>query len=153
MFCEMIRIVISMDDETLGERVQRLRSARGWSQRQLGQRANTSGSYISQLEAGAPRPGARLLEQIASALGVPVAELLGEAQDATSEDALLRALAVRYGGAKADPEILEALLKAFARLTPEEQQNQIDMMEWSAERKAKVKFKASRRTLDADEAL
>lgn len=67
-------------------------------------------------------------------------------------DALLRALAQRFRGKQGDPEILVALLKAFSQLTPEEQQYQLEMLEWSVERKAKLGFKAKRRAAKEDEA-
>lgn len=72
----MIRIIIRMVEETLGKRVKRYREEMGLSQRELGRRAKTSGSYISQLEAGAPRPGAKLLGRIAAALGKDASGLL-----------------------------------------------------------------------------
>lgn len=67
-----------MTEETIGSRIKRLREERGWSQRKLGLKAETSGSYLSMLEAGLiPSPTVRQLEKLAVALGVPIEELLG----------------------------------------------------------------------------
>jgi len=65
--------------ESIGERVKRLRERRGWSQRMLGMKATTSGSYISQLEGGLlPRPGMDQLRRIALALEVTLEEVIGD---------------------------------------------------------------------------
>lgn len=77
----MIRIIIRMDRYSLGQRVKQLRQEKRISQRELGKRAGTSGSYISQLEGGkSPRPGADLLGRIALVLGVSIGELTGQQQ-------------------------------------------------------------------------
>lgn len=69
---EVRRLTVS----EIGARVRALREARGWSQRKLGALAGTSGSYISQLEAGkTPRPGVAMLQAIADALAVPMTDL------------------------------------------------------------------------------
>jgi transcriptional regulator with XRE-family HTH domain len=93
-------------------------------------------------------PSYKKMVKLASVLGIPATLITGTSQPETegqSEGDLLRALAARFGGKHGDPEILEALLKAFAKLSPEEQQYQLDVMEWSAERRARLKVKASRR--------
>jgi transcriptional regulator with XRE-family HTH domain len=70
--------------ETIGERVRRLREVKKLTQRQLGMRAGTSGSYVSQLEAGILiRPGVVQLTGIAAVLQVPLQELVS---GATAED-------------------------------------------------------------------
>ena len=58
----------------LKDNLRRLRDARGWSQDQLGQLAGCSQQVIADIESGRTRRPRGLL-QIASALGVPVAEL------------------------------------------------------------------------------
>jgi transcriptional regulator with XRE-family HTH domain len=60
--------------ETVGERVQRLRLARGMSQRQLAE-PGVSYAYISRIEAGARTPSARALRRLAAKLGVTAAYL------------------------------------------------------------------------------
>ena len=56
-------------DESVGERLRRLRTERGLSQRQLAQ-AGISYAYISRLEAGDRRPSVRAIRVLARALGV-----------------------------------------------------------------------------------
>lgn len=144
-----------IDGPIIGARVKALRKERGWSQRQLALFADVSHGYVNLLEAGkVPRPSISKLQLLAKALKEPVEVLVSEAarpSPGEQDERLIAQLARRFGGAKGDPEILEALLKAFARLSPEEQQSQIDMMEWSAQRKATVKVKASRRVAEESE--
>ncbi|MCL4215946.1 MAG: helix-turn-helix domain-containing protein [Candidatus Hydrogenedentes bacterium] len=60
---------------TLGERIRKLRAARGWGMARLAEDASVSRSYIWQLETGGKdRPSLDVLERIAGALGVSVAE-------------------------------------------------------------------------------
>ncbi|MFE9608089.1 tetratricopeptide repeat protein [Streptomyces sp. NPDC006012] len=62
------------DPETVGRRVQRLRTARGLTQRQLAEPAYTP-AYISTLEAGRVRASDEALRHIAGRLGVAFEEL------------------------------------------------------------------------------
>ncbi len=65
--------------DSIGERVKRLRKRKRWSQRMLGMKAGTSGSYLSQLEAGLlSRPGLDQLRRIALALEAPLEEVIGD---------------------------------------------------------------------------
>jgi len=64
--------------ETLGARVQRLRHAKGWTARELGQRAGMGDSAISRIETGKiVEPRLATFLRLADALGVSVAELRG----------------------------------------------------------------------------
>jgi transcriptional regulator with XRE-family HTH domain len=58
--------------------IRRLRGAKGWSQAKLAKESRVSQPYLSQLEAGTrgKSPGARILQRLAKALGVPVTALL-----------------------------------------------------------------------------
>ena len=68
--------------DTLGQRIRALRRARDWTQEELAQRAHTANRYLSALEKDrVPSPGRDLLQRLATALGVPVSELLGEDDD------------------------------------------------------------------------
>lgn len=58
-------------DETIGQRLRRLRSARGLSQRELSTE-HVSYAYISRIEAGARRPSVKALRELAPKLGVSV---------------------------------------------------------------------------------
>src|SRR5260370_40292375 len=55
--------------ETIGERLRRLRVARGLSQRDLSE-PGVSYAYISRIEAGARRPSFKALRMLAKKLGV-----------------------------------------------------------------------------------
>jgi transcriptional regulator with XRE-family HTH domain len=73
-------------------RLKALRAARSMTQRDLAEKAGTTVSYISRLEAGSAAPGIDLLERLATALGANATELLPgpDAADVTQEE--LRAL-------------------------------------------------------------
>jgi transcriptional regulator with XRE-family HTH domain len=62
--------------EGLGDRLSRLRRAKGWNQRQFGQRLGLRGSQISKLERGSHAPRADLLRRLSEALGVSADYLL-----------------------------------------------------------------------------
>ena len=54
------------------------RKAKGWSQRELAAKAETTGAYISMLETGKKQnPSLAVLKRLARVLEVPITELLG----------------------------------------------------------------------------
>src|SRR5436305_555244 len=59
-----------------GQRLRELRLARGLSQAELASRAAITTNYISRLEGGGAAPGIDLVARLASALGVPLPDLL-----------------------------------------------------------------------------
>lgn len=61
---------------TFGLHLKQLRLERGLSQQELATRAGAHVTYISRLERGEAAPGLDLLDQLARALEVPLAELL-----------------------------------------------------------------------------
>ncbi len=63
--------------ETFGQRLLRLRQARGYSQRELGDRVSVSQRMMTYYEREAEHPPAYLLPRLAEALGVTVDELMG----------------------------------------------------------------------------
>ncbi|MDX3926121.1 MAG: XRE family transcriptional regulator [Shinella sp.] len=67
--------------DTLGIRVRDLRLARRLSLRELGNLSGTTASFLSQLERGVTGASTSTLNQIASALGVSVAELFEEKRE------------------------------------------------------------------------
>jgi transcriptional regulator with XRE-family HTH domain len=67
-------------NETFGQRLARLRKARGFTQAALGKKIGLSYRMISYYEGETDRPPAHVLPQLAQALGVRVDELLGVAQ-------------------------------------------------------------------------
>ncbi len=67
--------------ETVGDRIKRYRTEKGWSMTQLATETGLSKSYLSELEAitdATKRPSGQTLYGIAIALGVTIADLLGE---------------------------------------------------------------------------
>jgi transcriptional regulator with XRE-family HTH domain len=62
--------------EALGGLLREERLAAGLSLRALSERTKVSNAYLSQLERGRHEPSLRVLAEIASALGVPLGELL-----------------------------------------------------------------------------
>lgn len=59
-----------------GHRVRELRNARGWSQEELADRADLHRTYISAVERGVRNPTITVIERIAKALNVRMAELV-----------------------------------------------------------------------------
>lgn len=67
-------------EETIGQRITRFRSDRGFTLSELATNAKISKSYLSELESGhgsTQRPSADMLYRIAEALGVAMSDLLG----------------------------------------------------------------------------
>jgi len=56
--------------QSLGETVERLRAARGWSRRDLAAKALVTEAYVAMLETGAKRASAVVLRRFERALGV-----------------------------------------------------------------------------------
>src|SRR3954470_18150706 len=103
---------VLMPGDTLGLRVREFRENKGWSQRQLGMKASTSGSYISQIESGViPKPGVDLIARIAAALGVSSDALIGT-PGAEQPPSTPNEPAGAYSGD------VEVLLQTFGDLTP-----------------------------------
>ena len=95
-------------DVAVGARIRLLRKVRGLSQQALAEAAGVTFQQIQKYERGANRVSASMLTRIAKTLGVPVAEMFGEASvnsGAVDEVAALLA----------EPGALE-LLKAYAGL-------------------------------------
>ncbi len=59
-----------------GKKIRELRKAKGLSSDKLAEIVGTAGAYIREIELGKSQPSLRMLEKIAQALGVSVAELL-----------------------------------------------------------------------------
>ncbi len=67
--------------ETVGDRIRRYRTDKGWNLTRLATETRLSKSYLSELEAisdATKRPSGQTLYGIATALGVTIADLLGE---------------------------------------------------------------------------
>jgi transcriptional regulator with XRE-family HTH domain len=59
----------------LAKRIVTLRTAKGWSQEILAERASIQRSYVADLERGSRNPSVRTLVKLANGLGVPVQSL------------------------------------------------------------------------------
>jgi transcriptional regulator with XRE-family HTH domain len=64
----------------LGTAIRALRKARGISQEELAHRSHIDRSYMSSIERGMQNPGVMTVVQIASRIGVSVAELAAKAR-------------------------------------------------------------------------
>ena len=65
-----------IDFVTFGQRLRHLRRTRGLTLTELGDRVDRAPSVLSLIENGRREPKLSLIEQLASALSVPVTELL-----------------------------------------------------------------------------
>ncbi|HWM89497.1 MAG TPA: helix-turn-helix transcriptional regulator [Thermoanaerobaculia bacterium] len=78
--------------ETLGDRIARLRRAKGWSQRELAGRVGSKGSQLSKYERGAYDPRPDLLSRIAEELETTLDYLVTGRETKTQRDTRLRDL-------------------------------------------------------------
>jgi transcriptional regulator with XRE-family HTH domain len=78
-----IRAVSTPDEETVGQRIRRLRLARGMSQRQLASKG-VSYAYLSRIEAGQRTPSVKAIRLLATRLGVS-ADYLETGSEAAKE--------------------------------------------------------------------
>jgi transcriptional regulator with XRE-family HTH domain len=60
----------------LGRRLRALRKLRKLTQEQLGERARLSGKFVGEIERGVGNPSLEVMDRIAGALGVELAELV-----------------------------------------------------------------------------
>ncbi|HEX4829503.1 MAG TPA: helix-turn-helix domain-containing protein [Trebonia sp.] len=117
------------DLATLGQRVRHLRRARGLTLAELGNRIGCAPSVLSLLENGKREPRLSMIEQLAQALGVPVAELLKKqppsrraqleiALEIAQRDSSYRALGLPplKAGARVPTEVLEHLVALSGEL-------------------------------------
>lgn len=99
--------------ERFARRLRELRVERGMTQADLARRANVTATYVSKLESAGAAPGIDLVEKLAVALGVGVADLIPNTSPADSAE-LARELAF---------ELFQTLMKTadqqtFALLNP-----------------------------------
>jgi len=64
------------EGEVFGATVRRLRTAKGWTQEDLGDAAALTTTYVGQVERGDKVPSLTVVLKLARGLGVPPAELL-----------------------------------------------------------------------------
>jgi transcriptional regulator with XRE-family HTH domain len=70
--------------QRVAESVKQLRTARGWSQDELAERAGNSGRHISLIETCKVNPTVDFLASIASEFGVDIADLFGDPSSAAA---------------------------------------------------------------------
>src|ERR1700756_3578321 len=118
-----------LDLATLGQRVRHLRRARGMTLSELGERVGCAPSVLSLLENGRREPKLSMVEQLATALQVPVTELLKKqppsrraqleiALEAAQRDPSYKSLGlpVIKAGARVPTEVLEHLVALASEL-------------------------------------
>jgi XRE family aerobic/anaerobic benzoate catabolism transcriptional regulator len=111
----------------LGERVRTMRSRRGMSRKALARHSKVSERYLAQLEAGRGNCSIVLLRRIASAMSVPVSELVDERPERSVENLLLGQLLDRL----APPELKEAralLLSRFGGPSSETRRDRVALI-------------------------
>src|SRR5215212_1323233 len=96
----------------LGERVRTMRSRRGMSRKALARHSDVSERYLAQLEGGTGNCSIVLLRRIATAMSVPLADLVGDRPEPAIETQLLRQLLERLSPAQV-VEAREMLLTRF----------------------------------------
>lgn len=103
-----------MGDETLGQRIRKLRQARGMTLRQVAGE-DFSRAFLNQVEMGRSQPSTRVLRVIASRLDAPIDYLVeGSSRLLQLEQALERALqALEAGRVDEAKAILQEARAAF----------------------------------------
>lgn len=104
--------------EKLGDRMARLRRARGWNQRELGERTGATSAQISKYERGSHAPRPDVLGRIAEALETTIDYLVTGREAKTRRDTRLRDLlpaleSLPQGQRDNLVEFLRALLHAY----------------------------------------
>ena len=61
--------------ELLGRRIRSLRTAKGWSQQELGEKADVNYKFVGEIERGRQNPSLDILSKIAGALEIDLSEL------------------------------------------------------------------------------
>lgn len=69
-----------MDRKAIGRQIHNLRRAKGWSLRELGQRAGVSFSHLAAIERGTSLPSLEYLEALSKALDVSISTLLANGE-------------------------------------------------------------------------
>ncbi|GGX73923.1 transcriptional regulator [Streptomyces minutiscleroticus] len=110
------------DQETIGRRVQRLRTERGLTQRQLAEPAYTP-AYVSTLEAGRVRPSEEALRHIAGRLGVAYDELATGRPARLATDLRLRLTDAQRTLATGEAEVAA---EQYAQLLAEAEEHGLD---------------------------
>ena len=76
----------------MGERVRLLRARRGMTRKTLATETGLSERHLANLESGVGNPSVQVLRQIATTLGCPLAEIIGDVTTSSAEWLLIREL-------------------------------------------------------------
>ena len=68
--------------QRFGAAVRRLREGRGWTQEQLAERSGLNRSYMGEVERAIAMPSLATAAKLAQALGLPLAQLIGQCEGA-----------------------------------------------------------------------
>jgi XRE family aerobic/anaerobic benzoate catabolism transcriptional regulator len=111
----------------LGDRVRTMRSRRGMSRKVLARDSKVSERYLAQLEAGKGNCSIVLLRRIASAMSVPVSELVDERPERSVENLLLGQLIDRLSPVELK-EARDVLLSRFGGPSSETRRDRIALI-------------------------
>ncbi|PGC93934.1 helix-turn-helix domain-containing protein [Bacillus toyonensis] len=103
----------------LGVRIKEMRKEAKLSQKQLGEKANVTESFISKIESGAKKPSIEVISKFAEILSVSVDYLLGHS-DHKSLD--------REKSQKVEKDVTE-LMERINKLSPEKRQVIINLID------------------------
>lgn len=98
----------------IGRRVREERVQRGWTQEQLAERADSTLSFIGQLERGIKKPSLATIKKIANACGIKAGSLLDEGEPSVRKPSAEKRLSDILGGYS--PREQESLLTIFRQL-------------------------------------
>ena len=113
-------------DETLGQRIARLRARRGWTQEQLAERLAASRVAVSHFEMGLALPSERTIVLLAGLFKLEPHELIAETSYPTAKAERLPPSACRYTEVEFQLALLERDIEWATRLGGSMQQQIID---------------------------
>lgn len=95
--------------QTIAAQIRALRHARGWSLEQLAEAAGLSRDAVVRIEQGSRNPRLGTTEQLATALGVGLAEIIGAPADG-DDDARIKT--IRAHLRRVEPELADRVVSA-----------------------------------------
>lgn len=98
----------------LGKRVRELRSRRGMTRKQMSQEADVSERHLAQLESGEGNISVVLLQRIAAALGVPIADLFAPQTEEHTEKNLIQKFLERLPENRLE-DVVSRLIRDFGQ--------------------------------------
>jgi transcriptional regulator with XRE-family HTH domain len=113
-------------DETLGQRIARLRARRGWTQEQLAERLAASRVAVSHFEMGLALPSERTIVLLAGLFKLEPHELIAETSYPTAKAERLPPSACRYTEVEFQLALLERDMEWATRLGGSMQQQIIE---------------------------